>query len=142
MAGLNHRSSRYVFLCIYWNRSFPVEISKSIQTEVSIAFRLPNKRLARGQGFGPHRGVHQQPGKAMVALMEGISLPADFQNYANQLANYAVAMNNAGVPVYAISIQNEPDYTATYESCIWSAQQLHDFVPHLSSALSTAGVGS
>jgi len=72
-----------------------------------------------------------------------VSSPAHYQGYANQLAGYVAAMKtNYGVNLYAVSIQNEPDESATYESCLWTAQQIHDFVPYLAAALTNAGVAS
>ncbi len=64
--------------------------------------------------------------------------------YAAQLANYVASMKSPyGVNIYALSVQNEPDYPATnYESCSWTGQQIHDFVTNLYAALSAAGVGS
>jgi glucuronoarabinoxylan endo-1,4-beta-xylanase len=69
---------------------------------------------------------------------------ANYQAYANQLAGYVVNMKNTyGVNLYALSVQNEPDFNTTnYESCVWTAQQIHDFVPYLSSALAANNVSS
>ncbi len=66
------------------------------------------------------------------------------QPYAALLANYVVTMKNKyGLNIYALSVQNEPDYnTFIYPSCVWSGQQIHDFLPYLSQALSSNGVGS
>jgi glucuronoarabinoxylan endo-1,4-beta-xylanase len=66
------------------------------------------------------------------------------QAYANQLARYVVSMRqNYGVNIYAISVQNEPDTNTTnYESCVWSAQQFHDFVPYLSATLAASNASS
>ena len=73
----------------------------------------------------------------------GNFLSAYNQAYANQLASYVLSMkNNYQVNLYAISVQNEPDYDTTYESCIWTAQQFHDFLPILYNALSNNGVAS
>jgi glucuronoarabinoxylan endo-1,4-beta-xylanase len=67
----------------------------------------------------------------------------NYQAYASQLANYAASMKNNGVNLYAISIQNEPDFdTTNYESCVWTAQQFHDFLPYLAAALTNSGVAS
>ena len=45
--------------------------------------------------------------------------------------------------LYAISIQNEPDETnLTYEACGWTAQEFHDFIPYLYSALAASNVDS
>ncbi|MEY3895206.1 MAG: glucuronoxylanase XynC, partial [Verrucomicrobiota bacterium] len=71
-----------------------------------------------------------------------ISSPANYQTYANQLANYVLAMKTThGVNLHAVSIQNEPNYETDYESCLWSAAQFHEFVPYLSTALTAKGVG-
>jgi glucuronoarabinoxylan endo-1,4-beta-xylanase len=69
---------------------------------------------------------------------------ANYQAYASQLAGYVVNMKNTyGVNLYALSVQNEPDYNTTnYESCIWTAQQIHDFIPFLSGALSASNVSA
>jgi glucuronoarabinoxylan endo-1,4-beta-xylanase len=73
-----------------------------------------------------------------------VSSAANYQGYAAQLANYVASMTNTyGISLYAVSVQNEPDYsTSTYESCLWTAQQIHDFVPYLSTALSNNNVAS
>jgi O-glycosyl hydrolase len=65
------------------------------------------------------------------------------QAYADQLAGYVVKMKSQyGINLYAISIQNEPDVSQDYESCIWTAQQIHDFVPYLAAALAASNVAS
>jgi glucuronoarabinoxylan endo-1,4-beta-xylanase len=73
----------------------------------------------------------------------GNFLSASNVTYANDLATYVLNMKNNGVNLYAISIQNEPDHSTTqYESCVWTAEQIRDFVPHLYNALSNKGVAS
>jgi glucuronoarabinoxylan endo-1,4-beta-xylanase len=87
-----------------------------------------------------------------------VSSVANYQGYAAQLANYVASMTNTyGISLSAVSVQNEPDsnhpdtYVTNsgiittnfgYESCIWSAQQIHDFVPYLSAALTASNVAS
>jgi len=36
-------------------------------------------------------------------------------------------MYNEGAPIYALSIQNEPDYRASYDGCEWTAQEQLNF---------------
>ena len=69
---------------------------------------------------------------------------ANYQAYANQLAGYVVNLKNTyGINLYALSVQNEPDAkVTTYESCNWTAQQIHDFVPYLYNALAASNVAS
>jgi glucuronoarabinoxylan endo-1,4-beta-xylanase len=70
----------------------------------------------------------------------GYLMSSHYQDYANQLAAYVANMKSSGVPIYAISIQNEPDLSVSYESCLWTSQQFHDFVPYLFNALVAKGV--
>jgi glucuronoarabinoxylan endo-1,4-beta-xylanase len=67
--------------------------------------------------------------------------------YARYLANYVVQMKSTyGVNICAISIQNEPDSNhpdpGGYESCLWTAQQIHDFVTNLYPVLIASNVAS
>ncbi len=68
----------------------------------------------------------------------------NYQAYASQLAGYVANMQHQyGVNLYALSVQNEPDArVTTYESCNWTAQQIHDFVPYLYAALTASNVAS
>jgi glucuronoarabinoxylan endo-1,4-beta-xylanase len=72
-----------------------------------------------------------------------VSSTANYQSYAGQLASYVATMKrNYGINLQAVSVQNEPDVSQTYESCLWTATQIHDFIPYLAAALSSAGVSS
>jgi len=46
-------------------------------------------------------------------------------------------MANSGVPLYAVSLQNEPDATVTYESCSWNATQFLNFTKNNAAAIGT-----
>jgi glucuronoarabinoxylan endo-1,4-beta-xylanase len=48
--------------------------------------------------------------------------------YATFLVNYVAAMKSAGVDLYAISAQNEPDANVTYESCVYTPSTMATFV--------------
>lgn len=48
---------------------------------------------------------------------------------------------NEGVPVWGVSVQNEPAATQSWDSCTYTAEEERDFVrDHLGPALSTAGL--
>lgn len=66
--------------------------------------------------------------------------PAHYQDYANALADYAQDMARQGIPLYALSIQNEPNWTADYESCRWNAQQFANFLPYLGQTFTARGI--
>lgn len=69
---------------------------------------------------------------------------ANYTDYAQDLADYVLDMKTTyNVDLYAISVQNEPDFNTTnYESCVWTAAQIRDFVPYLHAALEANGVGA
>jgi len=59
----------------------------------------------------------------------GGTIRADaFEAYARYLNDFARFMAENGAPLYAVSVQNEPDITVSYESCHWSAEQMRDFL--------------
>jgi len=37
-------------------------------------------------------------------------------------------MEANGAPLYAISVQNEPDWDPSYEGCVWTATDMRDFI--------------
>lgn len=50
------------------------------------------------------------------------------QAYANYLVQYVNDYKSAGVPISAIGVNNEIDYTATYQSMLLTNNQMIDFV--------------
>ena len=56
----------------------------------------------------------------------GYLLASHYQDYANWLKQYVINMANSGITIYAVSMQNEPNWSADYESARWSASQFHD----------------
>ncbi len=58
-------------------------------------------------------------------LWSGNLATSSYGDYANYLKSYISYAKTKGVNLYAISIQNEPDWDPqNYESCLWSADQL------------------
>ena len=59
----------------------------------------------------------------------GGQLKADsYAAFAGYLRSFADYMSSHGAPLYAISVQNEPNVTVSYESCFWNASQMLTFV--------------
>lgn len=48
--------------------------------------------------------------------------------YAKYLNDFAIYMAANGVPLYAVSVQNEPDWEPDYEGCVWTATEMRDFL--------------
>lgn len=58
----------------------------------------------------------------------GQLIPDSAAAYARYLNDFAEYMAANGAPLYAISVQNEPDWPAEYEGCVWTATQMRDFL--------------
>lgn len=54
--------------------------------------------------------------------------PAFYQSWANYYTKFIKAYEKEGVPVWGISIQNEPMATQRWESCIYTAEEERDFL--------------
>jgi len=50
-----------------------------------------------------------------------------WRSYAAYLKEYCAIMSENGAPVYAISIQNEPNFPADYDGCEWTGPEMRDF---------------
>jgi len=57
--------------------------------------------------------------------------PVHYTDYANWLKAGLQMYKDAGVDVYAISLQNEPGFTETYNSCIYSAPWYCDLLKNV-----------
>lgn len=62
---------------------------------------------------------------------------SSYADYAAHLKSFADYMATNGVPLYAISVQNEPDVSVTYESCNWNASQMVKFIAENASSIGT-----
>ena len=59
---------------------------------------------------------------------EGRLKRENWGDYAKYLEEYVQYLRQNGVELDAISIQNEPDWPATYAGCLWSASEIAEFV--------------
>jgi glucuronoarabinoxylan endo-1,4-beta-xylanase len=66
----------------------------------------------------------------------GHLLAPHYDDWANVLAGVVTTMAMSNVTVYGVSIQNEPDYTASYASCLYSYEEMAAFVNVLAPKLS------
>ncbi|CAN5297635.1 glycoside hydrolase family 30 protein [soil metagenome] len=74
-------------------------------------------------------------------LKGGTLLPEFRQPWANYYVKFVQAYEKAGVPVWGLSIQNEPMATQRWESAIWSAEAERDFLrDYLGPTLEKAGL--
>jgi glucosylceramidase len=72
----------------------------------------------------------------------GRLLPQYRDAWARCYVRFIQAYEAEGVPVWGVSVQNEPAATQRWDSCIYSAEEERDFVrDHLGPALAAAGLG-
>jgi glucuronoarabinoxylan endo-1,4-beta-xylanase len=70
----------------------------------------------------------------------GHLLPSHYQDYADLLSQYVGNMQARGIIIHAVSIANEPDFTASYESSRWTAAEFAAFLPVLADTFARDGV--
>lgn len=58
----------------------------------------------------------------------GELLTSRYKDWAVFLNDYAEYMKQQGTSIDAVSIQNEPDWKASYQSCIWTGEKLANFL--------------
>lgn len=72
----------------------------------------------------------------------GHLLPQYANVWARCFVRFIQEYEKEGVPVWAVSVQNEPAATQRWDSCIYSAEEERDFVrDHLGPELAKAGLG-
>jgi glucosylceramidase len=75
-------------------------------------------------------------------LRGGKLKPEFYQSWANYYAKFIKAYQAEGVPVWGVSVQNEPMATQRWESCIYTAEEERDFLKkHLGPTLRREGLG-
>lgn len=76
-------------------------------------------------------------------MLHGGKLKPEFrQAWANYYAKFIRAYEAEGIPIWGISVQNEPMATQTWESCVYSAEDERDFLKHfLGPTMKRAGLG-
>ena len=73
-------------------------------------------------------------------IVGGALATNQYANYASYLNNFAGYMKSNGVQLAAVSVQNEADFLATYESCIWGPGQFLAFFRTNAAAITNAPV--
>lgn len=75
-------------------------------------------------------------------LKGGSLLPEYYDAWATYYTKFIKAYETNGMPIWGISIQNEPMATQRWESCIYTAEQERDFLKnHLGPIMEQEGLG-
>ncbi|MDI6034577.1 glycoside hydrolase family 30 protein [Flavobacterium sp. LB2P84] len=76
-------------------------------------------------------------------LKGGTLLPEYYQSWANYYTKFIKAYEKEGMPIWGLTVQNEPMATQTWESCVYSAEAERDFLKNfLGPIMKKEGLGS
>ena len=77
-------------------------------------------------------------------ILQGGHLKKDYyQSWANHFTKFVKAYEKEGMPIWAISIQNEPMAKQRWESCIYTSEEERDFLKNnLGPTMEKAGLKS
>lgn len=109
-------------------------------------FRLPmiRKAIAISGGLTTYVSPWSPPAwmKDNNSMLKGGKLlPVFRQSWANYYVKYIQALEKEGVPVWGLSVQNEPMAKQTWESCIFTGEEERDFIKqYLGPTLEKAGM--
>lgn len=75
-------------------------------------------------------------------LQGGHLKPEFYEAWANYYVKFIQGYEKLGVPIWGLSVQNEPMAKQTWESCIYTAEEERDFIKnHLGPTLKKNGLG-
>ena len=70
-------------------------------------------------------------------VIAGTLNTGSYAEFASHLKAFADTMAKHGAPMYALSVQNEPDASVSYESCSWNGAQFLSFMKNNAAAVGT-----
>jgi glucuronoarabinoxylan endo-1,4-beta-xylanase len=74
---------------------------------------------------------------------DGYLLPEMYEEFAEWISAYIIGYKKYhGIEIGWISIQNEPDYTATWETCIYTPEQLRDLIKVVGRKFAREGIAT
>jgi glucosylceramidase len=122
---------------------------KSFSIEHDQQYRIPMIKRAI-QSAGGNLLLYASPWSAPsfmksngTMLQGGTLLPQFYQAWANYYTKFVKAYEKAGMPIWGITIQNEPMATQKWESCLFSATAERDFLKnYLGPTMQKEGLGS
>jgi glucosylceramidase len=120
---------------------------KSFNIDHDKKYKIPfikEAMAAAGSGFNLYASPWSPPAfmKTNGETLHGGKLRQDYYNtWALYFAKFIKAFEKEGVPVWGISIQNEPMATQRWESCIYTGEEERDFLKnHLGPTMEKEGL--
>ncbi|MEO8580558.1 MAG: glycosyl hydrolase, partial [Gemmatimonadales bacterium] len=121
---------------------------KSFSVDHDKQFRIPfiKQAIATAGGKLTLYGSPWSPPAFMKTnndMLHGGKLKPEFyQAWANYYTKFIKAYEREGIPIWGITVQNEPMATQTWESCIYSAEDERDFLKnYLGPTMKREGLG-
>ncbi|MBA0885502.1 glycoside hydrolase family 30 protein [Flavobacterium undicola] len=75
-------------------------------------------------------------------LKGGTLLPEYYQSWANYYTKFIKAYEKEGIPIWGLTVQNEPMAVQTWESCVYTAEAERDFLKNfLGPTMKKEGLG-
>lgn len=122
---------------------------KSFNVEHDRQFRIPfikQSIAAAGGKLNIFASPWSPPAfmKSNNNMLQGGKLKPEFyQPWANYFVKFIRAYEKEGIPIWGVSIQNEPMATQKWESCIFSAEEERDFLKlHLGPTIKKEGLSA
>ena len=107
---------------------------KSFTVDHDKKFRIPLIKQAL-KAAGSNTTVYVSPWSPPAFMKDsknmlkgGKLLPEYYQTWADYYVKFIKAYEKEGIPVWGLSVQNEPMATQTWESCIYTAEDERDFL--------------
>jgi glucuronoarabinoxylan endo-1,4-beta-xylanase len=106
-------------------------------TEASLSIQIPTAQLAQSYGAVVFASPWTPPAwmKTSNDIVGGSVYDTSYASFAAHLKTFSDYMANHGAPLFAISIQNEPDWHTDYESCDWNAAQMINFLKNYAASI-------
>jgi glucuronoarabinoxylan endo-1,4-beta-xylanase len=110
-----------------------------VSTEDEFSYQIPTAKLAASLGAIVFASPWTPPPamKSSNNIVGGTLKESSYADYAAHLKGFADYMAAHGAPLYAISLQNEPDANVTYESCSWTGAQFLKFMKNNAASIGT-----
>jgi glucuronoarabinoxylan endo-1,4-beta-xylanase len=105
----------------------------------AFSMQLPTAKLAQSLGAIVFASPWTPPPamKTNNNIVAGSLKESSYAEYAAYLKSFADYMSANGAPLYAVSLQNEPDCRVTYESCDWTGAQFLNFMKNNAASIGT-----
>jgi len=122
---------------------------KSFSVDHDKQFRIPFIKQAL-EASGGRLNIFASPWsppafmKSNNDMLHGGKLKPEFyQSWANYFAKFIKAYEREGIPIWGLTIQNEPMATQKWESCIFTAEEERDFLKnHLGPTIQREGLAA